>query len=155
MIKAIQKFFDDYRQENSNKAVDSSSVRLATAALLFEVARADFDLDSDELELINNLIASQFSLDEEEVNELLLMASKEAEESLDLHAFTSLVNQHWTIEERTHLVEHMWSVVYSDGRLDDHEQHIMRKLQALLHVPHRDYITAKIRQMDAKLNKHR
>ena len=67
------------------------------------------------------------------------------QESPGLHGFTTLINQQWSIEERTRLVEKMWQVVYADGRLDDHEQHLMRKLQSLLHVPHRDYIAAKLR----------
>jgi uncharacterized tellurite resistance protein B-like protein len=39
----------------------------------------------------------------------------------------------------------MWQVVYTDGRLDDHELHLMRKIQRLLHIPQRDFIAAKLR----------
>ena len=76
---------------------------------------------------------------------MLLLAAKEADESPGLHEFTNLINQNWTIAERIGLIENMWAVVYADGRLDDNEQHLMRKAQSLLHVPHRDYIAAKLR----------
>ena len=99
--------------------------------------------------MIHALIAGQFALDSEETTHLLSLAKIEMQESPGLHGFTTLINQRWSIEERTRLVEKMWQVVYADGRLDDHEQHLMRKLQSLLHVPHRDYIAAKLRHKPA------
>ena len=149
MIKAIQKFFDDRFEGSGDTPQDDHALRLAAAALLFEVAHADYDLDSAEQDMIHALIADQFALDKEETTHLLSLAEMEARESPDLHGFTTLINQHWSIEERIRLVEKMWQVVYADGRLDDHEQHLMRKLQSLLHVPHRDYIAAKLRHKPA------
>ena len=49
--------------------------------------------------------------------------------------FTTLINQNWSETERVNLMEKMWRVVYADGRLDDHELHLMRKIQRLLHIP--------------------
>ena len=145
MIKAIQKFFDDHFEGNDDTPHDDQALRLAAAALLFEVAHADYDLDSAEQDLIQTLVADQFALDREETTRLLSLAEIEVQESSDLHGFTTLINQNWSIEKRTRLIEKMWQVVYADGRLDDHEQHLMRKVQSLLHVPHRDYIAAKLR----------
>ncbi len=149
MIKAIQKFFDDHFEVKCDTPRDDNALRLAAAALLFEVASADYNLDSAEQDMIHTLVAGQFALDSEETTHLLSLAKIEAHESPGLHGFTTLINQHWSIEERTRLVEKMWQVVYADGRLDDHEQHLMRKLQSLLHVPHRDYIAAKLRHKPA------
>ena len=145
MIKAIQKFFDDHFEVSGDTPRDDNALRLAAAALLFEVASADYSLDCSEQDMIHTLIAGQFALDSEETTHLLLLAKIEAHESSGLHGFTTLINQHWSIKERTRLIDKMWQVVYADGRLDDHEQHLMRKLQGLLHVPHRDYIAAKLR----------
>ncbi len=150
MIKAIQKFFDDHFEGSDEMPRDDHALRLAAAALLFEVASADYSLDSAEQDMIHTLIAGQFALDSEETTHLLLLAKIEAHESPGLHGFTTLINQHWSIDERTRLVEKMWQVVYADGRLDHHEQHLMRKLQSLLHVPHRDYIAAKLRHKPAQ-----
>jgi len=150
MIKAIQKFFDDHFEVKCDTPRDDNALRLAAAALLFEVASADYSLDSVEQDMIHELIAGQFALDSEETTHLLSLAKIEVQESPGLHGFTTLINQQWSIEERTRLVEKMWQVVYADGRLDDHEQHLMRKLQSLLHVPHRDYIAAKLRHKPAE-----
>ena len=118
---------------------------LAASAILFEVARADFELDPAEHQKLSVLIANQFGLNTDETAELLSLAEKEADDSPGLHEFTNLINHHWTMEERIRLIENMWEVVYADGRLDDNEQHLMRRVQNLLHVPHRDYIAAKFK----------
>ena len=146
MFKAIQKFFNENLEHKEGPSFDSHALSLAASAVLFEVARADFDLDPAEYETLSRVVADQFSLSREETEGLLLLAEKESDESPGLHEFTNLINQKWTMEERIRLIENMWQVVYADGRLDDNEQHLMRKVQSLLHVPHRDYIAAKFRQ---------
>jgi uncharacterized tellurite resistance protein B-like protein len=150
MIDAIRKFFDDHFDRKSEERGSERSLRLATAALLFEVASADYALDPAEQGLIKRLVEQRFALGEEETSELLSLAEEASREAPGLHGFTVLINEHWSMAERTRLVEQMWEVVYADGRLDDHEQHLMRKVQRLLHVPYRDYIVAKLRQKPAE-----
>ena len=43
----------------------------------------------------------------------------------------------------------MWRVAYADGVIGAHEQHLMRKIAALLHMPDSAYIAAKLRARDA------
>jgi uncharacterized tellurite resistance protein B-like protein len=145
MFKALQKFLDDHFVLEEPSLFGHQELRLAAAALLFEAARADFDLDSAEQDALYMLVREQFELEEQEAIQLLALAEKEAHNSSGLYDFTNLINQHWSIEERTRLIDNMWQVVYADGRLDDNEQHLMRKIQNLLHVPHLDYIAAKFR----------
>jgi uncharacterized tellurite resistance protein B-like protein len=35
-------------------------------------------------------------------------------------------------------------VAAADGRIDAHEEHLLRKLADLLYIPHADYIRAKL-----------
>ncbi len=42
------------------------------------------------------------------------------------------------------LMDMLWQVAYADGRLDKHEEHLLRKLAALLYVSDEDYIKAKL-----------
>ena len=39
----------------------------------------------------------------------------------------------------------MWQIAYADAALSDWEQHLVRKIAALLHVPDSAYIAAKMR----------
>ena len=43
------------------------------------------------------------------------------------------------------LMEAMWRVAYADAELSSYEQHIMRRIADLLHIPHATYVNAKMR----------
>jgi uncharacterized tellurite resistance protein B-like protein len=41
------------------------------------------------------------------------------------------------------MIEQLWQVAFSDGQLDAHEEHFLRKIHSLLHVSHRDFMRTK------------
>ena len=47
--------------------------------------------------------------------------------------------------ERVRLIEHLWSVAYSDGGLDPYEDHYVRKIGHLLYVSNTDIMLARNR----------
>ena len=53
------------------------------------------------------------------------------------------------MDQKIGLVEQMWQVAYADGVLSAHENHVMRRLSDLLHVPHGAYVSAKMRAKQA------
>ena len=145
MIDAIGEFFRDRLQVQKNSDSAEDAARLAAAALLFEAAMSDYDLGEEERTTIQQLVREQFDLDDTDASVLETLAQQRVRESIGLHGFTSLINQHWSEKDRLNLVEQMWRVVYADGRLDDHELHLMRKIQRLLHIPQKDFVSAKLR----------
>ena len=145
MIDAISEFFRDRLQVQKNSDSAEDAARLAAAALLFEAAMSDYDLGEEERTTIQQLVREQFDLDDTDASVLATLAQQRVRESVGLHGFTSLINQHWSENDRLNLVEQMWRVVYADGRLDDHELHLMRKIQRLLHIPQKDFVSAKFR----------
>ena len=145
MIDAISEFFRDRLQVQKNSDSTEDAARLAAAALLFEAAMSDYDLGEEERTTIQQLVREQFDLDDVDASALATLAQQRVRESIGLHGFTSLINQHWSEKDRLNLVEQMWRVVYADGRLDDHELHLMRKIQRLLHIPQNDFVSAKLR----------
>jgi hypothetical protein len=44
------------------------------------------------------------------------------------------------------IVRMLWEVSFADGHAGSHEQHLVRKVAGLLHVPHRDFIRMKLQQ---------
>ena len=149
MIDAISEFFRDRLQVQKNSDSAEDAARLASAALLFEAAMSDYDLGEEERTTIQQLVREQFALDDTDASVLATLAQQRVRESVGLHGFTSLINQHWSEKDRLNLVEQMWRVVYADGRLDDHELHLMRKIQRLLHIPQKDFVSAKLRHKPA------
>jgi len=149
VLDAIGDFFRDRLQVRDDSNDTKDAVRLAAAALLFEAAMSDYDLGDEERTTIQQLVRQQFDLSDKDANALAALAHERVRESTGLHGFTSLINEHWSEKDRLNLVEQMWRVVYADGRLDDHELHLMRKIQRLLHIPQRDFVGAKLRHKPA------
>ena len=145
MIEAIQNFFKTRIEAKEGDEEKETAARVAAAALLFEAAMSDYQLDDVERQTIKDLIIEQFNLDRADAMTLIALAESQAKEATGLHGFTTLINQNWSETERVNLMEKMWRVVYADGRLDDHELHLMRKIQRLLHIPQIDYVAGKLR----------
>lgn len=145
MIEAIQNFFKTRIEAKKGDEEKETAARVAAAALLFEAAMSDYQLDDVERQTIKDLITEQFNLDRADAMTLIALAESQAKEATGLHGFTTLINQNWSETERVNLMEKMWRVVYADGRLDDHELHLMRKIQRLLHIPQVDYVAGKLR----------
>ena len=121
----------------------------AAAALLLEAAQADNDLDSTELEQIEKSLIHNLGIDPQNVQQTLREAQQQLDHATCLHEITKIINDNWTVNEKIELIESMWRVVLSDQRLDAHEQHLMRKMKGLLHVPQTEYIAAKVRAKES------
>lgn len=151
MLRAIQDFFrNQIDTTTASGEHDEHSLRLATAALLFEMQRADFDEHEDERAVLERVLQETFALAVEETRELAQLAQQEAEDSVSLHQFTSLINQRFSPEEKVRVVEMLWQVAFADGRIDRYEEALVRKIAELIYVPHRDFIQARHRVEDAQ-----
>jgi uncharacterized tellurite resistance protein B-like protein len=149
MLRAIQDFFRDQMAPDQAGKHDQHSLQLATAALLFEMLRADFDEHPEEYAALERVLQHNFSLSESETRQLAQLADQEAADAVSLYQFTGLINQHFSAEEKVQVIEMLWQVAYADGRLDRYEEALVRKISELLHVPHRDFIQAKHRVQES------
>lgn len=144
MLKTVQSFFSNHIQSGDDAQNPEHAEQLAAAALMFEVSRSDNEVADIEKTHIEEIVHSKFDLSDDEVETIMDLAEQEVADASSLFGFTSLINEHWSIDQRVHLAELMWHVAFADGRLDDHEVHLMRKIQKLLHIPHKRFIGAKL-----------
>lgn len=144
MLNAIRRFFDQHIATDKGAAPDEHRLQVATAALLAEVMRLDGQAEPERLAVLE-AVQQRFGLSDDEARTLVDLAESEAREAVDYYQFTSLINREFSIEQKVHIVELMWQVVYADAALSAHENHAMRKIADLLHVSHGDYIAAKLR----------
>ncbi len=149
MLKTILDFFDRNIGQAPGPAGDEHRLQLATAALLVEVVRGDGGVDATEREALHGAIAARFALAPQEAAALVELAEHEARQANDTYQFTSLINRSFSPQQKLRVVELMWQVAYADATLSAHEQHVLRKVAELLHVPHGDYIAAKMRAKEA------
>ena len=145
MIHRISQFFSSYMVLNIEQPQHSEhALQLATAALMIEVSRADFELDESEHEAVMTLLSQQFSLTDEELQTLVDLGRQEAEQATSLYQFTRLVNDHYSPQQKSQLVLNLWQVALADDYLDKHEDHLIRKVADLMHVPHKEFIRTKL-----------
>jgi len=147
VLASIRQYFDRHlASAGSNR--DPHTIELATAALLLEVSRADGEIAVEERNSISRALHAKFHLTPAEAAELVALAEAEVRDAVDTYQFTSLVNKHFSREQKIRVVELMWQVAYSDGDRDVFEDHVIRKLADLIYVDHGDYITAKLKARD-------
>jgi uncharacterized tellurite resistance protein B-like protein len=142
MIGRLQAYFRERLAPASDQ--DAAHRRhLAAAALLVEIARADFDYSGDEHEAIRAALEYALDLDASEVSELVELARGEAEEAISLHQFTRLINDSHSIDDKRALMVDLWRVAHADGRVDHFEEHLLRRIADLLHLRHSEFMQAK------------
>lgn len=146
MLKAIRDFFDQHLAPAGN---DKHSIELATAALLVETLRADAEITPVERAAALAAVREKFDLSIEEATSLIAVAEQEVRQANDRYQFTSLINEQFSQEQKIRVIEMMWRVAYADANLTGAEQQTVRKIAELLHVPHGDYIHAKMRAREA------
>ncbi|NLO79373.1 MAG: TerB family tellurite resistance protein [Xanthomonadaceae bacterium] len=145
MLDAIKRFFTDRLAAEAAAEDAEHRLRLATAALLLEVARADQEMHQLELSAVEQAIQRCFRLPPDELARLLALAREHVRESTSDFPLTRLINDHYDQADKQRLVEMMWEVAYADGELDKYEEHLIRRIADLLYVPHNAFIAAKLR----------
>ena len=111
-----------------------SALRLATAVLMVDVARADHSFDDLEMQRILSLIESHFDVDADAAAELFASADEQADDLVGLHDFTRLLHEHLSESEKARIVSLLWQVAYADGSLDKYENSLVLKISDLLYV---------------------
>ena len=120
MIEDIRKFFADKLNppEDASEEEHRLSIQYATAALLIEVAKSDFDQDEMERGLIFAMLKDTFELRDSQLNELVSLADKATQDAHDIYQFTQLVNDAYSYEDKTQLITNLWRVAFADGRIE-------------------------------------
>ena len=86
----MNKLSNWFNQSIEAPAVDDAphELELATAALMMEVARADFEQSEEERSLMLQKLGARLKLTDDAVAGLLLLAQDASEEAHDLYSFT-------------------------------------------------------------------
>jgi uncharacterized tellurite resistance protein B-like protein len=147
MLDSIRRYFQERvaAPERRDPEDRDHALRLAAAALLFEVVRADAEVKPEEQTVMRTAIQSAFGLADAEARELMQLAEEESRGATSLYEFTRLIDEGFSAEQKKRLVEMLWMVSFADTEKHADEEYVVRKIAGLLHVPHPDFIDAKIR----------
>lgn len=111
---------------------------LAAAVLLIHAATADASFDKTERDHIELLCEQRFDLAHDEAHALIGAAEQAVDDSVQLLRFTRTIKDGFTYDERVHLMEMLWEVVYADEIVEAHEAMLMRRIAGLIYVEDRD-----------------
>ncbi|HSW13865.1 MAG TPA: TerB family tellurite resistance protein [Solimonas sp.] len=129
-------------------AADPAPRGLAVAVLLLETARADFEHAEQELQAARHILAEMFSLDQTALDRLMTQAEAEARLAVSLHGFVTELNRTLDGAAKTGLIGSLWRVAHADGQVHPQEEHLIRRLADLLHVPHHEFVRQRLATTD-------
>ncbi len=139
LLKKVTSDLDAQEQDESER------VQMATCVILLEVAKSDDEFSSIEKATIEAIFKKDFDISDEAAAEMMEIAKKKREESVDLWEFTHIINENYSKEEKKKIVEAAWKVIYADEKLHRYEDHFVHKLSKLLRLRHSDLIEAKLK----------
>ena len=146
MIDLVKRYFRKSARGEGEQDVEAShDIRIATCALLLEMANIDGEFRDSERNRIISILKRDYQLSEEHALELIRASNEEVEGSVDLWKFTNLINRNYPLREKIQIIEMIWKIAYADGKLDKYEDYLVHKLAKLLHLTHKQLIEAKLK----------
>ena len=146
-IYAIKQFFETrvFVSSISVEEWTEHELQMATVVLLVEMIHMDDEIKAEELDTVFRLIRVKFSLTPEDTTSLISLAEEHRKNATDYYQFTSVINKGFSFEQKLKLIECLWEVAFADGELDMYEEHMVRKIADLIHIPHSALIKIKSR----------
>ena len=143
MLQSLKKIFanNDGSEMEENKEIDILS------GLLIEAANTDGNITQDELDKISISLISVFKEDPKLVEESLVSALDNKDNSRSLHFYTSKLNKSFSDEKKIMLIQVLWEVILSDNDIHDFETNLIRRLAGLLYISDVECGHAKTRAM--------
>jgi len=139
MLRRLQTFFDRLEAPEATSEADrAEDLKLAAAALLVEQARMDATIEAVEHARIVELVRWRFKLSEEEAADLVEAAESLTDGPAQWYGLTAKIKSAFNADERIQMIEMLWDVAYADGKLDDMEANLIRRIAGLLYVDDRD-----------------
>jgi uncharacterized tellurite resistance protein B-like protein len=146
MLRSLKRAFTNAQEDiQSLPGHERRQLHLAVAMLLHEARRADYEHGDHESVAAESALVDLFRLERHESAALLEEGRAKAEVHTSFYAPVSIVKRDFSIPDRIRLVEHLWRVAFADRRLDQYEDHYVRKIAHLLYVPNTDSMLARNR----------
>ena len=131
MINLLKKILKN--KNSSLEKEDNSNLELL-CGLMIEAAYTDGQIEKIELDKIKSSLINIFEEDENEVNSVLNQAINNKNNSKSLYHYTSIINKNFSEDKKLLLIETLWEIVLSDGKIHDYESNLIRRLSGLLYI---------------------
>ena len=131
MLSILKKLFQssDHIIENDN----NNDLELL-CGLMIEAANTDGNIDNSEIDKIKFILSNTFKENKIDVHNCLTEAIKNYNNDRSLHFYTSKINKNFDDEKKLLLIETLWEIILSDGKIHDYESNLIRRLSGLLYI---------------------
>ena len=130
----FERFTSLFEKTNTKEENEFDVIHLAVASLMITTAKHDGIFDEIEKEEILKLLNNYFKLTDESLNNLFEISVSMVDNASDIHQFTTKINSSLDDEEKLVIIEMLWKIIIADGRIDDYENALIRKLSGLLYI---------------------
>ncbi|MDC0060127.1 TerB family tellurite resistance protein [Pelagibacteraceae bacterium] len=142
MLQSLKNIFSGDQSinlENKNSEID------VLCGLMIEAANTDGKITQEELNKISYSLINIFKEDPKIVEESLVKAFENKDNSRSLYFYTSKLNKSYTDEKKIRLIEVLWEIILADQEVHDFETNLIRRLAGLLYISDVECGKAKIR----------
>ena len=134
-------------RNSSEEKEDNKNLELL-CGLMIEAAYTDGQIDNTELNKIKTSLVNVFNEDSNDVEQVITQAVKNKNNSKSLHHYTSYINKNFDENKKLLLIEALWEIVLSDGKIHDYESNLIRRLAGLLYISDVNSGNAKQKALD-------
>ena len=140
-------FIKKFKKEKSIENISDNEKNILITSLLIECAKGDYDFSDQEISKVKDLLKKKLKVDQSEINLIFDKALEMMQGNVELYTLTKDIRDNFSKEEILQIFEYMWSVVLSDGKIDDFEAALMSKLVGLFHLTGKESAEAKKKAM--------
>ena len=134
----------------SKDQVDENANDLIIGGLLVEAASIDGEIVDIEIAKIKESLHLFSGIDKETSDEIINSCLEKVDEPNSFHYYTSKINKEFSKDRKIKLLEILWSIVLSDGKIHDYESNLIRRIAGLLYISDVDCGNAKKRAIQIK-----
>jgi uncharacterized tellurite resistance protein B-like protein len=143
MLDALRGFIRRLGAEEESRHFSADDARLALAALLVHSVAIDGVVSDEERVKLRELLARNFGLSGDDLDQLVEDAMAADNEAVDLYCFTSVLKRHMNEDARIRVIENLWEMAFADGASHEFEENLVWRVAELLGVSPRDRIAMK------------
>ena len=141
------KILNFFKKSNSDKVsleVDEKAYdnNLLAVYLAYEVAKADGEIDEDELKILKQSI--EMSVEGiNNIDQILDQIDSYSKNSVSLYDLITEINNTFDKNDKHVLIKSLWDIAYATNGLDKYEDELIRKITDLLNIKNIDMLRLK------------
>ena len=127
-------FFKKVEKSKVDESTLEFDIELIGCALAYEVAKADGDIDCNELEKIKAEVENRSNKLGLVSGEVLETIEIQSNESVSFNDFINQINDNFSHDQKITMIEFLWQTAYADNVLDVDEERLIRRIADMIKI---------------------